>query len=309
MGAREIIGIGRDTSSATRVITIVYIVLAHTLPAQLVRLLKRLESPGAWFLVHVSRRVEDRLYEQIRSGAGEIDNCVMLARHKLYWGDFGHVRATLEGIAEIYRRSLPFDYLVLLTGQDYPIKPRSTIESVLRDSGGKSFLEHSRLPAEGIVDGFDRIRRWHWRRVGRPKGWHLSIPLPRRFPEGFTPYVGSSYWCLERRCVDYVRDFVENEPAFMKFFRHVDVPDESIFQTILLNSPLADEVVNDNQRFIDWTRMPKPAVLGVQDFDNLQASPSLFARKFDSSVDSTVLDLIDEQLLREGPTGRRDGDR
>ena len=33
------------------------------------------------------------------------------------------------------------------------------------------------------------------------------------------------------------------------------------------------------------------------DFGNLAATYHLFARKFDTRVDATVLDLIDEQLL------------
>jgi hypothetical protein len=44
---------------------------------------------------------------------------------------------------------------------------------------------------------------------------------------------------------------------------------------------------------MDWARSPAPAVLGVQDLPSLLASNALIARKFDPTVDSKVLDLLD----------------
>ena len=85
----------------------------------------------------------------------------------------------------------------------------------------------------------------------------------------------------------------------MDFFRRVLIPDELFFQTILLNSPLRDRIVNDNLRYMDWSRpnVPLPAVLGTGDLPQLQQSPALFARKFDVTVDSAILDMIDERIL------------
>lgn len=88
-------------------------------------------------------------------------------------------------------------------------------------------------------------------------------------------------------------------PNFVNFFKYVDVPDEIFFQTIVMNSPYAQCVVNDNMRYIDWKDWDagSPAVLGREDLGKLAASPKLFARKFDESVDPEVLELIDEKIL------------
>ena len=280
---------------------IAYVILAHQLPEQLVRLVRRLDSPGALFLVHINRRSDDAIYEAARAGLAELDNVVFLRRHKLYWGAFGHVRATIEGLDELSRRGSQFDYVALLTGQDYPIKPVSAIERTLAESGGRSFMAIDRLPG-GLADGMDRITYWHSRRIGKPRGWHLRLPIRRRFPLGLVPWGGSSYWWLSREAVDYVRRFTVDHPGFYRFFKHVDVPDEIFFHTILMNSPLRDSVVSDELRYVDWTRKPWPAIFGIGDFETLQRSPKLLARKFDSSVDSEILDLIDRELLVEpGP--------
>lgn len=281
-----------SSEKATR---IAYVILAHQLPEQLVRLVRRLDSPRALFLIHINRRSDDAIYQAARAGLAERKNVVFLRRHKLYWAGFGHVRATIEGLEELYTHSVPFDYVALLTGQDYPIKPVSVIERTLAESGGRSFMAYDRLPG-GLVDGMERITHWHSRRIGVAKGWHLKLPLRRRFPLGLVPYGGSSYWWLSRDAVDYVRGFLAEQPGYLRFFKHVDVPDEIFFHTVMMNSPLRHSVVNDELRHVDWTRTPLPAVFRVGDFEELERSPKLVARKFDSSVDAEILDLIDREL-------------
>ena len=283
---------------------IAYVILAHQLPEQLVRLVRRLNTPSALFLIHINRRSDDAVFRVARAGLAELDNVVFLRRHKLYWAGFGHVRATIEGLDELYRRSAQFDYVALLTGQDYPIKPVSVIERTLAASGGRSFMAYDRLPG-GLADGMERITHWHSRRIGVAKGWHLKLPIRRRFPLGLVPYGGSSYWWLSRDAVDYVRRFLTEQPGYLRFFKHVDVPDEIFFHTILMNSSLHDSIVNDELRHVDWTRTPLPAVFRVGDFEELERSPKLVARKFDSSVDAEILDRLDAKLLAppRGPAG------
>lgn len=277
---------------------IAYVILAHHLPAQLARLVRQLSGPGTFFLIHINRRSRNAVYREAQARLSGLENVVFLRRHKLYWGAFGHARATLEGLEELHRRDVCFDYAVLLTGQDYPIKPNSVIERTLAEAGGKSLLAYDRLPG-GWADGMERITYWHSRRIGVPRGWHLRLPIKRRFPQGFVAYGGSAYWCLSREAVDHIRHFLGAHPAFYRFFTHVDVPDEIIFHTILLNSPLRGSLVNDDLRYIDWTRQPLPAILGVDDFEALASSPKLFARKFDPRVHAEILDLVDRELLTE----------
>ncbi len=284
-----------DRSKAAGQVNIAYIVSAYQLPAQLVRLVGALDSPRASFLVHVDRRSDRRTYEEMRTGLAERENVRFIPRHRVYWGGFGLVSAMLEGIEELYRSRSRFDYAVQLTSQDYPIKSNDHIERVLAESDASSFLAYDRLPG-GWERGMDRITYWHSRTIGRPRGWHLRLPLRRTFPSGLLPFGGSSQWCLTRACVDHVRRFVEANPSFVRFFRHVDIPDEIFFHTILMNSELAGTIVNDDLRYVDWTRQPLPAVLGVGDLPHLAASTKLFARKFDVRVDADVLDRIDAEL-------------
>jgi hypothetical protein len=283
-----------------------YIISAYQYPEQLIRLIHRLDTDSTSFFVHVDKKTDDCIYREIIYALSHRPNVHFLKRHRCDWGGFGHVAATLEGIAAILRTNTRFDYAILLTGQDYPIKPNRHITAFFEEHKGKLFLEFFPLPTNiwqnrGIVGGMDRIEAWHWR-LGKRHVWFppgRRLPIKRRFPTGFQPFGGSSYWCLARECIEYIYRLTTQNHAFVNFFKYVDVPDELFFQTIILNSPFARMAVNDNLRYIAWKDPDagSPAILCKSDFGNLLSSSKLFARKFDVSVDAAVLDLIDQKLF------------
>jgi hypothetical protein len=96
-----------------------------------------------------------------------------------------------------------------------------------------------------------------------------------------------------------VHAYVQSRPEYVRYFGRVYIPDELFFHTLLLNSALRDRVVDDDLRYVDWSRPSAgQKTLGIEDIDALEASPKLFARKFDSERDARVLDLVDERLLK-----------
>lgn len=278
---------------------IAYIVSAYKLPEQLERLLRRLAGPGVSFAVHVDRKTPRSTHDEMVARVQDLD-VHFLPRHVSHWGGFGHVLATLKGIDHVVAERIPFDYAVLVTGQDYPLRPAAELAHTLGAADGRSFMNHWRLPYApwGSRGGLDRVQDWHlitYRRL------HLAVPLRRRLPLGLEPFGGGAYWCLSRRAIDFVHGFVHANPQVVRFFRHVFVPDEIFFQTILMNSPLHNEIENDNLRYVEWSREPAPAVLGVDDLDAMLCSGKLFARKFDPTVDDAVLAELDRRLDRRPP--------
>jgi hypothetical protein len=205
--------------------------------------------------------------------------------------------------------------MILLTGQDYPIKSNEHIQKVLRNSDGNSFLEYFTLPSEHWENengGMDRINYWHF-------NWHgmeyairekyrfmpsLLAPLisgpakillfRRKPPPDFKIFGGSAYWCLSRDCIEYISMFVKQNNDFVKFFKHVLLPEEIFFQTVLLNSPLKSKIINDNLRYIIWPSSRHPPILRKENLKEFINSNKLFARKFDETIDLDVLDMIDE---------------
>jgi hypothetical protein len=272
-----------------------FVISAYKNLSQVARLVRRLDREDAVFMIHVDKKTNDGQFVEVADKLVDLTSVHFLARHTCHWGGFGHVRATLKGIAALAERGFPLDYLILLTGQDYPIKPNAFIDRFFEEHRGKSFMLVDSLPTEwwSPRGGLDRIEYRHL----RIHGHHLRLPPKRRFPEGLQPYGGGAYWCLSREAVEYVSRFVAERPDVIAFFKHVDIPDEIFFHTVLMNSEFAHTVVNDHLRHIDWTRGPRPAILETADFEALARSPKLFARKFDVEHDEQILTLIDDRLL------------
>lgn len=294
---------------------IAYIILAHKLPDQLVRLVHKLNTAATMFFIHVDKKTDADAYRRMTEHLAIHDNVYFLDRHARYYGDYNHVRATLEGIHKILEFGMHYDYVLLLTGQDYPIKSNSQIQKVLQESGQKSFMEYFPLPDarwKGENGGFDRINYWHlhWRgwefavlkknRFLRPfpnKAWFFLakiFPFRRKLPGNLEWYGGSAYWCFTKECIEYINEFVQPKKEFVKFFEHVKIPEEIFFQTVLLNSPFKSQLVNDNLRYIVWSNSRHPAILGRENFKHFMSTNKLFARKFDITIDEVVLDMIDQ---------------
>ena len=103
-------------------------------------------------------------------------------------------------------------------------------------------------------------------------------------------------WALTGQTLADLMRFVAERPDVLRFFRRTKMPDELFFQTIMLSTPLADSVENGVLHYMDWSDgSAHPAILRAADLPKLKASGKLFARKFDASVDSEILDLVDRE--------------
>lgn len=272
-----------------------YIVVAHALPAQLVRLVRRLDDGRARFFVHYDRRAPRAEFELLERELGPLATVELLPRHRCHWGSWSLVEAALKGIRALLADPSGLDYGVLLTGQDYPLRAAAAIARELERAEGRSFMTHR--PASGRF--LRRLDRYHWhgtvlgRRLRLPNRL-LPVSVKRTIPAGLVPTTGSAHWCLSRACLEHV---ATREPEVVEFFRWSAVPDEQFFQTILMSSPLAGSIVDDDRRFMIWPpEENSPRVLTLADLDAMLASTALFARKFDERIDAAVLDALDERI-------------
>ena len=282
--------------------SLAYIIRTHLGPAQLERLVRRLATTESRFVIHVNRRADDAVYTEMRNRLDDVDRVTWAQRVRCYWGGWSLVEATLASIDAAFADGEPFDHALLLTGQDYPLRPTAEIQEFFERHRGANFLHHFPLPTErwAYEDyGMSRIRYWHFERL-RLRTHLARIPLlRRRFPAGYRPYGGMALWALTRDCLAFVREAVARDDRFVRFWRHTKIPDELFFQTLLLNSPFAPTIRNENLWYIDWSSgSAHPGIIRTEHLPALRASGKLFARKFDPAVDAEVLDLLDAETVR-----------
>jgi hypothetical protein len=275
-----------------------YLIRAHTAPEQLARLVERLDDGDVRFYVHVNSLTDDAVFDAMRERLSGREHVVWLPRVACRWGGFSLLQATLVGIEAILASGDLPDHAVLLSGQDYPLKPPAEIRAHLAERQGRNLVHHFHLPAQewaGEGGGLNRLRYPYFERF-RYKTRLLRLPVPRRLPAGLEPYGGMALWALTGETLAWLMRFLAERPGVLKFFRHTKMPDETFFQTVLLSSPLADTVDSELLHYLDWsTGSAHPATLRAADLPKLRASGMLFARKFDAELDSEILDLLDAE--------------
>jgi hypothetical protein len=272
-----------------------HLILTHAFPEQLSRLVNKLSHEYADFYIHVDLKtnVGPFLHLAEKKNVFFIQN-----RVKVYWGGYSIVQATLNGFKEILGSGIPYDYINLLSGQDYPVKSASYIHKYFTDNPGKAFMHSLSLEHEW-TDAMTRITRYHLANVHFPGKYRLekliNRLLPKRkFPYSLTPVGRSQWFTITPSFAAYIIDYLARHRRFRWFFKLSWAADETIFQTILYNSKYQLSMINDNLLYVDWSEgKPNPKVLTMKDAEVLKNQDKLFARKFNLVVDSNILDYLD----------------
>ena len=277
---------------------IAHLILAHAAPAQLSRLIGALEDENAYFFVHLDRKADLNAFPFLM-------NCEHVAlvpeRVDVGWGAYSIVEATLRGFKAIIDSGLEFGYVNLLSGADYPLQPPGQIRDFLLRSQGKNFMEYYSVRDEW-TEAVPRLTEYHLTHFNFPGKYLVQKWLNRLLPARTMPAgleaVGRSQWMtLTAEAVRYILDYLDGHPEVARFFKLTWAPDEIIFQTILYNSPFRSSLVNDNLRYIDWSKgQASPKVLKEEDLDGMLASGKLFARKFDLAQFPQVIEKLDRKI-------------
>jgi hypothetical protein len=121
-----------------------------------------------------------------------------------------------------------------------------------------------------------------------------GLGLRRRMTGGMRPYGGSGWWTLSRACIEMILARVAAEPSLERFFRTTACPDEMFFQTLVMDSPFADNVVSNNFRYIAWqdSSARNPKILDAGDFGDIARSGAHFCRKLDAVRSAGLLPML-----------------
>lgn len=300
--------------------SVVYALQTHTAPRQVERLVATLIREDPTCLIYISH---DRRGPLLPARIGQ-HPAVHVCEDEGGRGRFHNVERWLR-MAKWLRDHSRVDYVVTMTGQDYPVRPLNDLHDALWSSGD-GFMEHFPVMRAGhrwsLREGTTRyLYEWHdlrplshrAKQILRPLASvnflqervrvnvaydSLRVGVRRRTP---VPYEGelwggSFFTNLSWRAVRRVLD-VATHTDFMEWARGSLLIEEAFFQTILLNSPGFD-FVNSSGRFYDFSngRMGSPAFLQMHDIPRVLASGAFFARKWHPNAEAAVYDRLDAAL-------------
>jgi hypothetical protein len=305
-------------------VRVAYVVVSHRSPDQVLRLVAALkEGPGAEVLVRHDPR-GPRLHEDAlqRLGARTLHDDIVFE-----WGGWTQLQLLLHCLGQTAEQLDP-DWLLVLSGQDYPLRSMAAIEAGLASCELDAMLGHAweldmgGLPEPPTDDFFLRYAYRHYPapagtprlpRAIRPLAYLRELPPPLRpklglrrmtlpFDQDFRCFVSADWLTLNRKAVAAVLEAARERRDLMRYYRRVAIPSESFFATVLLNDRSL-RVAHHNRRFVSFPAplAPHPDTLTSADLDRLLESDCDFARKFDADVDAEVLDALDERRRSPSP--------
>ena len=312
---------------------LLFLIQSHRNPAQISQLVATLRTgcPGS----HVVISHDDRSPPLDPAMFGN-DDRVHLTTGRGGRGDFLIVDGYLSALKFIRDRGIDFEWLVNLSGSDYPVSSLRTLSEELAATGTDGFLHHFDVLKEDPREmapmfwpqGHGRDRYYFQYRklsdtlsatqrkvLAAPRIAMERLSLPYRlntaygllvgrearqapFSTDFRCYAGSYWHTLRRKCCDYLLDFAQEKPGIVDYFRHVLIPDEAFFQTVLVNNR-AFNFTNDNRRFYDMrgSRHGHPKVLREADLPEFTTGAYFFARKIEAESGESIYEKLNEIAL------------
>ncbi len=297
---------------------IAYFILVHRYPQQFKRLFRAIYNPQDSFLVHIDKRAGMDLYKEVKEFLEAFSNAHLLESQNVVWWWYSMVEAELRGIRKLLELSLQWNFFINLSGQDFPIKSSKEIRTFLNANAGIDFITVANQELER-PNTMNRINNYF---TESETGFSWS-PYERPYMNQVTPYIGGQWKILSRSCCEFLCTSPKVE-KFIAYYKNTLIPDESFFQTVLMNTGYSGTIINNDKRAIiwipdigikltsqvftesetnalikSWEIKLRPKTFTSVDYSYLLSSSALFGRKFDETVDDTIIDMLEESFQTE----------
>ena len=241
-----------------------FLLLCHKNPKQINLLLEKLDKFDCDVYIHIDKKkykvIIDKLIKKSNIHIISYDSS-----YDVKWGGIEMIQATLKLIEQAYKSNIKYDYLWLLSGQDYIIKkPSYIIEKMKRnldynyieiiDEDNKRYLEYKKLYEVYYWSWMTKnrfinkaIKRIYMLITGGFKNTFSIFKRKKTFPFKF--YFGSQWWTLKSETVYQIFEYVEKNPKIVEYW---------------------NLIMNNKQHF--------------------------FARKFDINVDEEIINKINMNI-------------
>lgn len=294
-----------------------FLISAHTDPEHLRRLTESLPA-DADFYIHVDKKADISRFTDIIKG----QNVHFTERRfDIVWGSILQVEYQMELLRQCLGCGRDYDYLVSMSGLDYPLWSNSRINGFFDNADGREFLQGICLEGleyskkEYVVYRPLNDRPWQFGtlknkfRVALRKTLKaLGVRKRLTFEAGgrtYKLYKGSSWWAITPRLGRHALGEWENNAALRRYFRTSFTPDETFMQTVAFNNedfaprciltegPFTTLAALTPLTFIDYS--PVVQVLTEKYYGQLIESGKMFCRKTMTGRSDRLMDMIDKK--------------
>ena len=267
------------------------------------------EFSDADIYIHV-----DLNHTDIRESIKEKKNVYLVSEEKSFhiqWGSVDIVKATLQLIREVRDSGKQYDYIWLVSGQDYPICPVNESEKRLASNSGMNYIE-TIVPGDTQYNRYKKlyelsyptwingnnvaiksVKRIYMLLTGGY--YHTFSVFIRKKPFDFGFAFGSQWWTLTAAAAFEILSYSDEHPEILEYYKKSVIPDESFFQTLFMRGSYSDQRMM-NLTYINWGKNRRsPETLTKADLEILmeKSATFCFARKFELDESSELIELLE----------------
>ena len=268
---------------------IAFILLCHKDPDAIIRQALSLTAVGDYISIHFDARADAAAFATIKTALGDHPNVVFAKKRiKCGWGEWSLVQATLHAVEAALEAFPRATHFYMLSGDCQAIKTAEYAHDYL-DRTDTDFIESFDFFASDWIKTGMKEERLIYRHFlnERNNKWlfYKSLEMQRRFglarkvPEDLEIQIGSQWWCLRRRTIEAILDFLKKRPDVKRFFRTTWIPDETFFQTLVRHLVAEQEIDCRTLTFLMFSDYGMPVTFYNDHFDLLLSQDFLFARK------------------------------
>lgn len=268
---------------------IAYLLLCHKDPEAIISQAERLTAAGDFMAIHFDARAKPAHYKRIRDALADNPNVTFShKRVKCGWGEWSLVQATLHALEAAVADFPRATHFYLLSGDCMAIKTAEYAHQFL-DENDVDFIESfDFFESDWIKIGLKEERliyRHYFNERSQKQLFYASIKaqerlgLKRDIPADIQVQIGSQWWCLRRRTVEWILEMTRERADVMRFFRTTWIPDETFFQTLVHHLVPEAEIQTRTLTFLMFTDYGMPVSFYNDHYDLLLNQDFLFARK------------------------------
>jgi len=311
----------RETLNTATKPILAFFIIVYRQPEFLERMIARLQSEDArhMILIHIDVKSSYSFELSVKRIVSKIPNVRVVRFGSIVYGSSTVVQYVTSAMRYFEENYPHWDFFIPLTGQDYPLLSASQFARVLTYVGNRTWVigsedykECGTVDKRGKVESptlqpqIGRTTHFHYpcnqngesklHRLKTRKAWLFDDEESFLFCKGTTMSSGIFH---RNEVKMFVNDL--NARKAYAFFRHTMIPEEHIWVSILTNLVSKDRVVERAPCFMSWTMGAGSdgihnTFLTMKQVDLIKEAfrqGKVFARKFDMSVDSDILDWID----------------
>ena len=278
---------------------ICFLILAHKNQSQLMRLINHLKKDFDIY-IHIDKNSKLNLKS--------FDNVQVYKKNYVHYAEITQITTALFLIKEAVKNN--YNRYCFISGQDLPLKNNNYIQNFFDSNFDKEYINYYQInsvkdnkifniPAYNMVQCYNFEGLYRKLLSTHIRNFLSNLNITKNKVK-YDIYHGSSWWNLTNNAIEYILNYLIKDKYFINQFKNVWGSDEFFFQSILLNSELKSNCINDNLRYIDWSESEcsSPKTFGISDYDMIKNNDNnnLFARKFDENIDNDIIDKLYKDL-------------